>query len=204
MQGWYVWAWPLQTQALQQGLPRRGQGLPVGRSCAATLPWGSRGGGGAGGTLSEPGSWSHHGVTGPMDHGPVSCGEVSLAASPHPTGETRLHCSTLPAGGGPLSFHPAPTRSQTSLRGGGAGDRVCEQHVLSFMTAILRLLPVHCKVTTRPEAQPSLKWKKNGLSDKYPRAVKWKLFYLILLKRKINSISLPLNTDCNFSQYKAP
>lgn len=46
-------------------------------------------------------------------------------------------------------------------------------------SVFLKCLPVHFKVTTRPEAHPSLKWRKSGLMTN-TRGCEMHIFNLIL------------------------
>lgn len=79
---------------------------------------------------------------------------------PHLAGEAGLTCScSAPPGGVPRGRDP------WRLEVGGAA--VCE----GALPELPKLLPVHFKVTTRPEAHSSLRWREGGLSE-CPRPTK--------------------------------
>lgn len=95
---------------------------------------------------------------------------------PHLAGEAGLTCScSAPPGGVPRGRDP------WRLEVGGAA--VCE----GALPELPKLLPVHFKVTTRPEAHSSLRWREGGLSE-CPRPTKGALLNTASCgKRRINS-----------------
>lgn len=72
---------------------------------------------------------------------------------PHLTGETGL--TLLKGRVHRLSLAP----ERRGLPGREEGESVSDLW-LPLTSAFLKLLPVHFKVTTRPEAHPSLKWRE--------------------------------------------
>ena len=64
-----------------------------------------------------------------------------------------------PPEGEPTERPPGTQEEGTPGRRGGAG--VGNTLLLPVASVLLKLLPVHFRVTTRPEAHPSLKWKKS-------------------------------------------
>lgn len=82
---------------------------------------------------------------------------------PHLAGEAGLTCScSAPPGGVPGGGTPGGWRWE---------GQQCVRALWLFLPELPKLLPVHFKVTTRPEAHSSLRWREGGLSE-CPRPTK--------------------------------